>query len=122
MRGLPRLVILRYSEGSSWSVRGLSFAARSFGVPQDDVGALRGPTSSMSMTATQFDEQMMRRAIRLAMRGRGRVEPNPMVGCVIVKDGRVIGEGFHAKFGGPHAERAALASCTESAGGTTAYV
>ena len=64
----------------------------------------------------------MRRAIRLAMNGRGRVEPNPMVGCVVVKDGRVIGEGFHEQFGGPHAEPNALASCTESPAGATVYV
>src|SRR5688572_2886011 len=69
-----------------------------------------------------MDDQMMRRAIRLAMNGRGRVEPNPMVGCVIVKDGRVIGEGYHQQFGNPHAEPNALASCTESPAGATAYV
>src|SRR5688500_868838 len=68
------------------------------------------------------DEHWMRRAIRLAMNGRGRVEPNPMVGCVIVKDGRVIGEGYHQQFGGPHAEPNALANCTESPQGATAYV
>src|SRR3954464_215197 len=71
----------------------------------------------------ESDEQFMRRAIRLAMYGRGRVEPNPMVGCVIVsKDGRVIGEGYHQQFGGPHAEPNALASCTESPAGATGYV
>lgn len=64
----------------------------------------------------------MRQAIRLAMEGRGRVEPNPMVGCVIVKAGRVIGRGIHAEFGGPHAEPTALANCTESPEGATAYV
>jgi diaminohydroxyphosphoribosylaminopyrimidine deaminase/5-amino-6-(5-phosphoribosylamino)uracil reductase len=64
----------------------------------------------------------MRRAIRLAMNGRGRVEPNPMVGCVIVKDGRLIGEGYHEQFGGPHAEPNALAACTESPAGATVYV
>src|SRR5947209_18440022 len=69
-----------------------------------------------------IDEQMIRRAIALAMRGRGGVEPNPMVGCVIVKDGRVIGEGWHQRFGGPHAEPKALAACTESPAGATAYV
>ena len=68
------------------------------------------------------DEQYIRRAIRLAMNGRGHVEPNPMVGCVIVKGGRVIGEGFHAKYGGPHAEPTALANCSESPAGATAYV
>jgi diaminohydroxyphosphoribosylaminopyrimidine deaminase/5-amino-6-(5-phosphoribosylamino)uracil reductase len=56
------------------------------------------------------------------MNGRGFVEPNPMVGCVIVKAGRVIGEAFHAKFGGPHAEPAALTACTETPEGATAYV
>lgn len=64
----------------------------------------------------------MRRAIRLAMNGRGRVEPNPMVGCVVVKDGRVIGEGWHEVYGGPHAEPNALANCTESPEGATVYV
>jgi len=71
---------------------------------------------------SEIDEQFIRRAIRLAMNGRGRVEPNPMVGCVLLKDGRVIGEGFHAQFGGPHAEPEALAACTESPAGATAYV
>lgn len=64
----------------------------------------------------------MRRAIALAMRGRGDVEPNPMVGCVIVRDGRIIGEGWHRQFGGPHAEREALAAFAESPRGATAYV
>src|SRR3954463_11391075 len=68
------------------------------------------------------DQQFMTRALRLAMNGRGRVEPNPMVGCVIVKNDRVIGEGYHQQFGGPHAEPNALASCTESPQGATAYV
>jgi diaminohydroxyphosphoribosylaminopyrimidine deaminase/5-amino-6-(5-phosphoribosylamino)uracil reductase len=70
----------------------------------------------------QTHEQFLRRAIRLAMNGRGKVEPNPMVGCVIVKDDRVIGEGFHARFGEAHAEPNALASCSESPRGATAYV
>jgi diaminohydroxyphosphoribosylaminopyrimidine deaminase/5-amino-6-(5-phosphoribosylamino)uracil reductase len=68
------------------------------------------------------DAQHLCRAMRLAMNGRGRVEPNPMVGCVIVKADRVIGEGFHAEFGGPHAEPAALANCSESPEGATAFV
>ena len=72
--------------------------------------------------AADDDEQHLRRAIRLAMNGRGRVEPNPMVGCVIVKAGRVIGQGYHQQFGGPHAEPNALDSCTESPAGATAYV
>ncbi len=64
----------------------------------------------------------MRRALRLAARGRGRVEPNPMVGCVLVRRGRVIGEGWHRRFGGPHAERDALRRCEGSPRGATAYV
>src|SRR3954468_22497991 len=76
----------------------------------------------MSGISPATDEQFMRRAIRLAMNGRGKVEPNPMVGCVIVKDGRVIGEGHTHPPGGPHAEPTALADCTESPAGATAYV
>ncbi|MEJ5258997.1 MAG: bifunctional diaminohydroxyphosphoribosylaminopyrimidine deaminase/5-amino-6-(5-phosphoribosylamino)uracil reductase RibD [Anaerohalosphaeraceae bacterium] len=56
-------------------------------------------------------EQAMRRALELARQGLGRVEPNPAVGCVIVKDGRLIGEGWHREFGGPHAEIEALRDC-----------
>jgi diaminohydroxyphosphoribosylaminopyrimidine deaminase / 5-amino-6-(5-phosphoribosylamino)uracil reductase len=68
------------------------------------------------------DERFMRRAITLAMKGRGRVEPNPMVGCVIVNGGRVIGEGFHQRLGESHAEPNALASCSQDPRGATAYV
>jgi diaminohydroxyphosphoribosylaminopyrimidine deaminase/5-amino-6-(5-phosphoribosylamino)uracil reductase len=75
----------------------------------------------MSCSA-EIDRKFMRRAIDLAMRGRGRVEPNPMVGCVIAKGERIIGEGFHERFGGPHAEPNALAACTEPPQGATAYV
>ncbi len=62
------------------------------------------------------DADLMRRAIELAMRGRGRVEPNPMVGCVLVKNGKIIGEGYHEYFGGPHAEPNALSTCPERRG------
>lgn len=64
----------------------------------------------------------MRAALGLATRGRGHVEPNPMVGCVIARDGRAIGEGFHERFGGAHAEINGLAACTEDPAGATAYV
>jgi diaminohydroxyphosphoribosylaminopyrimidine deaminase / 5-amino-6-(5-phosphoribosylamino)uracil reductase len=50
------------------------------------------------------DEKYMKRALDLAEKGRGLVSPNPMVGCVIVKEGKIIGEGWHQKYGGPHAE------------------
>lgn len=68
------------------------------------------------------DTQWMARALSLAKRGMGRVSPNPMVGCVIVKDGRVIGEGWHQKCGSLHAERNALAACTQDPAGATLYV
>lgn len=64
----------------------------------------------------------MLRAIELAKRGTGLVAPNPLVGAVIVKDGRIIGEGWHAKYGELHAERHALQNCTESAEGADIYV
>jgi diaminohydroxyphosphoribosylaminopyrimidine deaminase/5-amino-6-(5-phosphoribosylamino)uracil reductase len=71
---------------------------------------------------TAFDQEMMRRALRLARRGEGRVEPNPMVGCVITRGDRILGEGYHERFGGPHAEIRALASCSRRPRGATVYV
>jgi diaminohydroxyphosphoribosylaminopyrimidine deaminase / 5-amino-6-(5-phosphoribosylamino)uracil reductase len=68
------------------------------------------------------EEVLMQRAIFLAHMGRGQAEPNPMVGCVIVKNDRIIGQGFYKKFGGSHAEPNALASCIESPSGAAAYV
>lgn len=67
-------------------------------------------------------ELWMRRALRLAERGCGYVNPNPMVGCVIVKDGRAIGEGWHERCGELHAERNALQHCSEDPTGATLYV
>ena len=64
----------------------------------------------------------MRRALALAERGRGLTSPNPMVGAVLVRDGEVVGEGFHAEAGGPHAEIVALAAAGERAHGATLYV
>jgi diaminohydroxyphosphoribosylaminopyrimidine deaminase/5-amino-6-(5-phosphoribosylamino)uracil reductase len=64
----------------------------------------------------------MRRAIVLAERGRGFVNPNPMVGAVVVKEGRVIGEGWHEHFGAMHAEPNALEYCREDPRGATMYV
>jgi diaminohydroxyphosphoribosylaminopyrimidine deaminase/5-amino-6-(5-phosphoribosylamino)uracil reductase len=74
------------------------------------------------MSFTDADSRHMLRALELAERGQGFVEPNPMVGCVIVKDGAVVGEGFHARFGGPHAEVAALEAAGSNAKGSTLYV
>lgn len=67
------------------------------------------------------ESDFMLRAIEIAMQGRGSVEPNPMVGCVLVRNGRTIAEGYHQHFGGPHAEANALAVC-ENPAGATAFV
>lgn len=68
------------------------------------------------------DYEYMRMALQLAQKGIGWVSPNPMVGAVIVKEDRIIGRGYHERYGQPHAERNALASCTESPEGATMYV
>jgi diaminohydroxyphosphoribosylaminopyrimidine deaminase/5-amino-6-(5-phosphoribosylamino)uracil reductase len=68
------------------------------------------------------DDQYMARALALAAHGQGLVEPNPMVGCVIVRDGEIVGEGFHEQFGAPHAEVNALAAAGNRAAGAIAYV
>jgi diaminohydroxyphosphoribosylaminopyrimidine deaminase/5-amino-6-(5-phosphoribosylamino)uracil reductase len=71
---------------------------------------------------TAIDHAMMARALRLAERGAYTTRPNPMVGCVIAHDGEVVGEGFHQRKGGPHAEVFALEAAGERARGATAYV
>lgn len=70
----------------------------------------------------EFDAWHMARALELAHRGQGLVEPNPMVGCTLVLDGETVGEGWHQRFGGPHAEVEALRSAGARACGATAYV
>jgi diaminohydroxyphosphoribosylaminopyrimidine deaminase / 5-amino-6-(5-phosphoribosylamino)uracil reductase len=79
--------------------------ARLFGDPYDSVS-----------------DVYLRRACRLAELGRGTTSPNPLVGCVLVREGQVVGEGWHAKAGLPHAEAVALAAAGEQARGCTAYV
>ena len=68
------------------------------------------------------DVNYMHMALDLARRGAGWVNPNPMVGCIIVRDSRVIGQGYHERYGQAHAERNALASCAEDPRGATMYV
>lgn len=68
------------------------------------------------------DEKYMKRALELAAQAKGHTSPNPMVGAVIVKDGRIIGEGYHHKAGQPHAEVNAVQSAEESVKGATIYV
>jgi diaminohydroxyphosphoribosylaminopyrimidine deaminase/5-amino-6-(5-phosphoribosylamino)uracil reductase len=67
-------------------------------------------------------DSFMKLAIQLAMRGLGRVSPNPLVGAVVVKDGKVAGRGWHRHFGGPHAEVTALRQAKSRARGATLYV
>ena len=68
------------------------------------------------------DEDYMAIALQLAKKGRGFTSPNPMVGAIIVKNGKIIGEGYHEKYGEFHAERSALNACTENPNGATMYV
>ncbi|MEI6221372.1 MAG: bifunctional diaminohydroxyphosphoribosylaminopyrimidine deaminase/5-amino-6-(5-phosphoribosylamino)uracil reductase RibD [bacterium] len=68
------------------------------------------------------NERFMKKALQLARKGLGKTSPNPVVGCVIVKDGEIVGEGYHQKAGTPHAEVHALHHAGEKARGATAYV
>lgn len=74
------------------------------------------------MIASTLPETWMARALKLAERGRYTTDPNPRVGCVLVKDERVVGEGWHERAGEPHAEVHALRAAGEAARGATAYV
>ncbi|MDT8908795.1 riboflavin biosynthesis protein RibD [Pseudomonas sp. AF76] len=78
----------------------------------------------MTVTAQQaiLDAQYMARALELARRGHYTTHPNPRVGCVIVRDGQIVGEGWHVRAGEPHAEVHALRAAGELARGATAYV
>ena len=77
---------------------------------------------SSERLAAPDDGAFMRRALALAERGWGQTAPNPMVGAVVVRDGVVIGEGWHAEYGGPHAEVEALRAAGDHARGATVYV
>lgn len=74
------------------------------------------------MADATADSEFISQAIELARQGQGLVEPNPMVGCVITRDGQVVGRGYHQRFGGPHAEVEALRDAGEAARSATAYV
>ncbi len=86
----------------------------------------RKPTSNIPKTdcstACQADKAYMKLAVELALHGIGHTSPNPLVGAVIVKNNKIIGQGYHARYGDLHAERAALAACTESPEDATIYV
>ena len=74
------------------------------------------------MPESELDRFHMKKAIRLASRGAGNTSPNPLVGAVVVKNGAIVGKGFHEVLGGPHAEVNALADAGEAARGATLYV
>ena len=74
------------------------------------------------MTQEEIDKKYMRRCLQLAANGLGRVRPNPLVGCVIVKDGKIISEGYHQEYGGWHAERNAILNSQFSILNSTLYV
>ena len=76
----------------------------------------------MSTPFSAADHEFMARALRLAERGLYTTDPNPRVGCVLVRDGQVVGEGWHRRAGEPHAERIALDAAGEAARAATAYV
>jgi diaminohydroxyphosphoribosylaminopyrimidine deaminase/5-amino-6-(5-phosphoribosylamino)uracil reductase len=69
-----------------------------------------------------LDERFLRRALQIAERARGHTHPNPLVGAVVVRDGEVVGEGYHPRAGAPHAEALALEAAGERARGATVYV
>src|SRR6059058_4654932 len=71
---------------------------------------------------SETERTWMRRALELAERGRGFVEPNPLVGAVIIRDDSMIAEGWHQRYGGPHAEVHALQAAGEAARGATLFV
>ena len=79
-------------------------------------------TNSYPEEQKKIDEMYMERALALAAKGRGTTTPNPMVGAVIVKDGRIIGEGYHIRAGEGHAEVNAFKNATEDVTGATMYV
>lgn len=89
-----------------------------------DANAIANSTKQLENSAEiqEFDRAMMRRCIELARRALGQTAPNPLVGAVIVRDGKIVGEGFHPGAGQPHAEVFALREAGELAAGATVYV
>src|SRR5205814_3060029 len=80
------------------------------------------PSAGLSPPGTSAGVNWMERALELAERGRGTTRPNPMVGAVVVKGDQVVGEGWHERQGGAHAEVVALEAAGEAARGATLYV
>lgn len=84
--------------------------------------AVSSDSPAKARVGSDFDRQMMQRCLELARRALGRTSPNPLVGAVIVKDGEIVGEGFHPRAGEPHAEVFALRAAGNRARGATIYV
>ena len=78
--------------------------------------------SELQSSALHADQAWMKQAIALALQGQYSTKPNPNVGCVIVKDGQLLGTGYHPKAGQPHAEVFAMREAGEQTQGATAYV
>ncbi|MEK0186551.1 MAG: bifunctional diaminohydroxyphosphoribosylaminopyrimidine deaminase/5-amino-6-(5-phosphoribosylamino)uracil reductase, partial [Oscillatoriales cyanobacterium] len=90
--------------------------------PTDASAIVSSSTQLKNSEIQEFDRAMMRRCIELARRALGKTAPNPLVGAVIVRDGKIVGEGFHPGAGEPHAEVFALREAGELAAGATVYV
>ncbi|MBD2386707.1 bifunctional diaminohydroxyphosphoribosylaminopyrimidine deaminase/5-amino-6-(5-phosphoribosylamino)uracil reductase RibD [Cylindrospermum sp. FACHB-282] len=84
--------------------------------------AVSSDSPGKERVGSDFDRQMMQRCLELARRALGRTSPNPLVGAVVVKDGEIVGEGFHPRAGEPHAEVFALRAAGVGARGATIYV
>ena len=79
-------------------------------------------TAGSQATVSAFDRAMMQRCLELARRALGQTAPNPLVGAVVVREGQIVGEGFHPGAGQPHAEVFALQAAGERSRGATVYV
>ena len=111
--GRPRLRV-----GRKTGRRALRDTPSSLRGVRQGVRLIDASISRMNAQLTDTDRSHLKRALELAEGGRGRVSPNPLVGAVLVRDGEVIGEGFHAELGDLHAERAALEDCREPGRGS----
>ncbi|KAL5217327.1 hypothetical protein ABZP36_018011 [Zizania latifolia] len=107
---------------ASTSTASPCFARLPVGGERGVAAGLRCQAQAGATQAGDMDGLYMRRCVELARKAAGHTSPNPMVGCVIVRDGRVVGEGFHPKAGQPHAEVFALRDAGDLAENATAYV
>jgi diaminohydroxyphosphoribosylaminopyrimidine deaminase/5-amino-6-(5-phosphoribosylamino)uracil reductase len=99
-----------------------NFSAFAQDSASDEINDKENKSLLGSIVSRDFDRMMMQRCLELARRALGKTSPNPMVGAVIVKDGEIIGEGFHPRAGEPHAEVFALRAAGDRSQGATIYV